>query len=156
MPYPNYLNPYMGGYMGQQNPMNQMNQANQMQPYQQNYQQQNNYNPVSKVVDSLEMVRTQDIPMDGQMYFFPKADGTIVYGKRWLPNCTTQITAYMPQVENKNEAIADKEIVDASKVTISDTELSQRMVSIEEKIDNIEKILSKKPVVKKEAVKDES
>lgn len=151
MPYPNYMNPYMSGYMGQQNPVNQFGQVNQPQPYQQ----QNSYNPVSKVVDSLEMVRTQDIPMDGQLYFFPKADGSIVYGKRWLPNCTTQITAYIPQVESKPE-IAATEKDEAKQVFVSDAELSQRMVAIEEKIDNIEKLLSKKPVVKKEAIKDES
>jgi hypothetical protein len=152
MPYPNYLNPYMNGYMGQPSQMNQMAQVNQMQPYQQ----QNSYNPVSKVVDSLEMVRTVDIPMDGQMYFFPKADGTMVYGKRWLPNCTTQITAYVPETESKNEAAITVDSNDSRQVFVSDAELNQRMVSIEEKIDNIEKLLSKKPTSKREGVKDES
>lgn len=47
-----------------------------------------------KVVESIDVVRTVDVPMDGNVYYFPRADGTEIYTKRWLPNGTTQIDAY--------------------------------------------------------------
>lgn len=31
-------------------------------------------NVIGKIVDSVEIVRSMDIPMDGNLYYFPKAD----------------------------------------------------------------------------------
>ena len=51
-------------------------------------QQQQNVSLPGKVVESIDMMKTMDIPMDGNMYYFPKADGTEIYTKRWLQNGT--------------------------------------------------------------------
>lgn len=64
-------------------------------------QQQNILN--GKVVDSIDVVRAMDIPMDGSTYFFPKADGTELYAKRWLPNGTTEIISYKPFLEGNSD-----------------------------------------------------
>ena len=54
----------------------------------------NQFAPLGKMVDSVEVVKATDIPMDGNMYYFPKADGSIIYGKQWLPNGTTKILGF--------------------------------------------------------------
>lgn len=57
----------------------------------------NALNTLGKVVDSIDVVRATEIPMDGSIYYFPKADGSIVYSKQWLPNGTTKIGSFLPQ-----------------------------------------------------------
>lgn len=143
MAYPNnFYNPYGGNQfvpLAQQTyPMQQMN------------------NPISKVVDSMESVRGADIPMDGQAYYFPKADGSMVYSKRWLPNCTTQIMAYTPVNDTQPNSLPNDNIEGLKSANLGDTDLNQRMISIEEKIDNIEKLLSTKTNTARKVAKDES
>lgn len=57
------------------------------------------FNLMGKVVENVDVVKTIDIPMDGQTYYFPKADGQTIYSKQWLNNGTTKITSYLPQIE---------------------------------------------------------
>lgn len=52
-----------------------------------------------KIVDSIEIVKVTDIPMDGNAYYFPKADGSEVYSKRWLANGKTEISRYVKAIE---------------------------------------------------------
>ena len=89
-----------------------MDRINQLQQYQQSLQQpqqmqiqpqQNQFATIGKIVENVEMTKATEIPMDGNMYYFPKADGTEVYGKRWLPNGTTEIVSYKPYFENKEQ-----------------------------------------------------
>ena len=57
---------------------------------------------VGKMVDSIDVVKATDIPMDGNMYYFPKADGSEIYGKRWIVNeGRTCILTFKP-IENEN------------------------------------------------------
>ena len=39
--------------------------------------------PLGKIVESVDIVKVTDIPMDGNMYYFPKADGTEIYSKQF-------------------------------------------------------------------------
>mgnify|MGYP003378257054 FL=1 len=60
-------------------------------------------NVLGKIVDSVEMVRSMDVPMDGGMYFFPKADGTEIFAKQWIVNeGRTRILAYKPILEDNS------------------------------------------------------
>jgi hypothetical protein len=58
-------------------------------------------NPMGKIVENMDVVRTIDIPKDGNAYYFPKADGTEIYMKRWLQNGTTEMIAYKPVLGEK-------------------------------------------------------
>lgn len=58
-------------------------------------------NPMGKIVENMDVVRTIDIPIDGNAYYFPKADGTEIYMKRWLQNGTTEMIAYKPVLGEK-------------------------------------------------------
>ena len=91
-----------------------------------------------KVVEGVENVRTMDIPMDGSMYYFPKADGTEIYTKRWLQNGTTEQLVFKVQ---QAEVEADKP-----------NPLFEKLDGIQEQINKLEELISKqnKPTSKKE------
>ena len=81
----------------------------QLQQYQQSLQQPlvptqmpgaNQMSALGKMVDSIDVVKATDIPMDGNTYYFPKADGTEVYCKQWLQNGTTRILTFKPVFED--------------------------------------------------------
>lgn len=140
--YPPY-NPY--AYAQQVNPYEQMRNNFQMQqnqyqqPYVQQVAPQNNF---LKVVEGIESVNVADVPVDGNPYYFIKPDGSAIYAKRWLPDCTTRVVTYLP-VENKQGVVDQKE-------NPLNEELMNRFNMLEEKIDNISKMFSSnsKPVVK--------
>ena len=90
-----------------QNPY--MERMAQLQQYQQSLQQPivpaqmsgaNQMSALGKMVDSIDVVKATDIPMDGNTYYFPKADGTEVYCKQWLQNGTTRILTFKPVFED--------------------------------------------------------
>ena len=98
--YPQYFQPQSqtNPYMQRMENLQQFQQSLQPQPQMQTVQ----YQPVGKIVDSIDVVRATDIPMDGNAYYFPKADGAEIYMKRWLPNGTTETTVYKPILDNPN------------------------------------------------------
>ena len=108
-----------------QNPY--MDRMAQLQQYQQSLQQpivptqtpvSNQMSALGKMVDSIDVVKATDIPMDGNAYYFPKADGTEVYCKQWLQNGTTRILTFKPAFEdNTNNVSPDTEKL---KISLSD------------------------------------
>lgn len=77
---------------------------------QQNLTQQNVSLP-GKIVESFDVMKSMDIPMDGNLYYFPKADGTEIYTKRWLQNGSTEQIVYKVQKveeEEKSNPLLDK------------------------------------------------
>lgn len=133
MPYPtnyNLMNP-------QQQYMNYFQQMQQPQVMQQQLPM--NQLSTGKIVDGIEMVRATDIPIDGNSYYFPKADGSEVYSKRWLQNGSTEINTYVKlNVQQEEE----------SKRKIED-DIIEKLNMIDERIAKLEKGLIK-PVSKKE------
>lgn len=111
-------------------------------PMQQQIQQQNQSN--GKIVDSVEMVKFTDIPMDGNSYYFPKADGTEIYSKRWLANGSTEINTYVKVDVNNPED--DKEQFDFN---LMQNNIMDKLNSLEEKIS---KMNPSKPVAKTKEV----
>ena len=98
--YPQYFQPQpqTNPYMQRMENLQQFQQSIQPQPQMQTVQ----YQPLGKIVDSVDVVKATDIPMDGNAYYFPKADGTEVYMKRWLANGTTETTVYKPILDKEN------------------------------------------------------
>lgn len=77
-------------YYGNQNPyLYSQNQPTQI-PYNQPQSQPTLY---GKIVDSIENVKAQDLPI-GMTGIYPAANGEIIYSKEWLSNGTTQIKEY--------------------------------------------------------------
>ena len=120
---PYYQNPMYGNYM-------QPQQIQQQIPVQQ-MQQQSGLN--GKIVESFEVFKGLDVPMDGNTYYFPKADGSEIYSKRWLQNGTTEQITYkviQEQVEEKENPLMVK------------------LNAIEEQLTALQDSLIKKPVKK--------
>ena len=124
-----------------------MERMAQLQQYQQSLQQPmlptqmsgtNQMSALGKMVDSIDVVKATDIPMDGNAYYFPKADGTEVYCKQWLQNGTTRILTFKPYFEdNHNNLSSDTE---KFKIGLSDevTEVfMKRFDELEKRIDDL-------------------
>lgn len=148
----NYQNfyPMNNGYV--QNPyaerMNFLQNCQQnLQPPMQNSQMQATSQQTSfigKVVDSIDVVKATDIPMDGNIYYFPKADGTEIFGKQWLANGRTHILTFKPVLDAEpNNPTQDNS---KSQIGISEevTEvIMKRFDELENKISNLESSLTK-------------
>ena len=105
-PFNPYLyNNYQNGYPNYMSPqMNRLNQLeNQYQSYQNQGMNQNiapNINNIQnqvlqgKAVDSLDVVKAMDVPLDGSITYFPKTDGTAIYTKQLQTDGTSRISTY--------------------------------------------------------------
>ena len=157
--FPNYSqinNPYAqtnNMYAQPNNPY--ADRMNFLQNYQQNLQQSlvptqmsgaNQMSALGKMVDSIDVVKATDIPMDGNAYYFPKADGTEVYCKQWLQNGTTRILTFKPVLEdNPNNVSSDTE---KFKISLSDEVTDVFMKRFDELEKRIDDLMSKKTTVR--------
>ena len=149
--YQNYfpMNNFYPQQMQQQAYNPYMQRMDHLQAMQQQIQTNNQFATLGKMVESVDMVKTMDIPMDGNLYYFPKADGSEIYAKQWLANGTTQILTFRPvlnvQEENKVQAMPEQDgLIDV---------LMKRFDELSDKFDKLEKNI--RPTVKKKEVPDE-
>ena len=109
--YPNYNQFY--GQMQMQLPKMQPTQPVQpVQPMQtiEQYQPQQIYKQIGlqgKSVDSIDVVKAMDIPLDGSVSYFPLVDGTAIVTKQLQADGTSKTVVYKP--------IEDKEIANVPK-----------------------------------------
>ena len=89
-----------------------------------------------KIVESFEVFKGIDIPIDGNTYYFPKADGSEIYSKRWLQNGTTEQITYKAIQEQTEE---------------KENPLMVKLNGIEEQLMTLQEIVTKKTVSKKES-----
>ena len=59
-----------------------------------------------RVVKDQSEILPNEIPMDGTISFFPKADGTEIYGKAWTSNGTIQNFKFVKVEENQNRSVS--------------------------------------------------
>ena len=153
-PYPTFYPQMNNNYqMPMQNPY--MDRMAQLQQYQQSLQQPltpaqmsgaNQMSALGKMVDSIDVVKATDIPMDGNTYYFPKADGTEVYCKQWLQNGTTRILTFKPVFEdNPNNVSSDAEKL---KFDLSDKATDTLMKRFDELEKRIDDLMPKKTVAR--------
>ena len=111
----------------------------------------NQFNPFGKIVESMDVVKVTDIPMDGNMYYFPQADGQAIYGKKFLPNGQTQILAFKPSSESEPDNVSTE--VEKSKFDTLNEFLEGIQSEVRTLSDKIDKI--SKPTRAKKEVEDE-
>ena len=154
MYYPQMNNNYQ---MPMQNPY--MERMAQLQQYQQSIQQpmQNivsnqipganqQYTPMGKIIENVDVLKTTEVPMDGNIYYFPKADGSEIYSKQWLANGTTRILTFKPVFEdNPNTLSSDTEKL---KIGLSDKVTDVFMKRFDELEKRIDDLMSKKTTVR--------
>lgn len=87
MPYPQYPQyPYQQQQMYQ--PIPQTTVSNQSRTFP----------PITgRVVNSLDEITVQEVPTDGTVAWFPSADGSCVYGKRWTPDGNITTMRFVPE-----------------------------------------------------------
>ena len=148
-PYQNYY-PMNNNFMS--NPY--MDRMAQLQQYQQSLQQpmQNivsnqipganqQYTPMGKIIENVDVLKTTEVPMDGNIYYFPKADGSEIYSKQWLANGTTRILTFKPVFEdNTNTLSSDTEKL---KIGLSDDVTDVFMKRFDDIEKRLEEFISK-------------
>ena len=113
---------------------------------------QNNFQVINKVVENIDMVKVADIPMDGNMYYFPKADGTEIYTKQFGIDGRTRILTFKPVLDdNPNNLPTEEEKLKFD--TFNDVLLGIQK-DIKELTEKVDKI-TKPTRTKKEVVEDE-
>ena len=149
--YPNsYQQPINNPYLDRMNQLQQFQQS--LQPAQVSTP--NQFVPLGKMVESEDIVKATDIPMDGNMYYFPKADGSMIFSKQWLPNGTTRLIAFKPilddDVNNLPQNDLKGEFTLSEEVTGLFLEQFENIIS---RIDKLEKNL--KPAKGKKEAQDD-
>ena len=106
-------NPYLNQYYGTQ-------QMNRPQPMEMSMQTQNEPQMAlnrqnmlyGKQVDSLEVVKAIDIPLDGSISYFPLANGSAIVTKQLQQDGTSKITIYEPKTQKEDMKFATIEDID--------------------------------------------
>lgn len=146
-----YQAPMMNNpYVQSQNPY--MDRMNFLQNYQQSLQQQpmqiNQPMPQQiagingRIVQAVENVNANEVPMDGSMAFFPKQDMSEIYVKGWNADGTIKTIVYKPYAAPKdNQTVNSMANAENAKFTLSDesTELfMSKFDELSEKIGQLE------------------
>nr|DAH78409.1 MAG TPA: hypothetical protein [Caudoviricetes sp.] len=152
-------NPYQvpmmnNNYMPMQNPY--ADRLNFLQNYQQSLQQpmQMNQQPIpqriagisGRMVQSAENINANEVPMDGNVAFFPKQDLSEIYVKGWNANGAIDTIVYKPYTATKdNQTVNSMANVENAKFTLSDestqlflnkfNELSEKIGQLEDRFD---------------------
>lgn len=99
-----------------------------------------------RIVQAVENINANEVPMDGSMAFFPKQDMSEIYVKSWNANGKINTTVYKPCTElsgsNAGNPTAD---IENAKFTLSDEstqlflnkfeELSEKIGQLEDRFD---------------------
>lgn len=154
-------NPYQAvpmmnnSYMQSQNPY--MDRMNFLQNYQQSLQQQPmqmNQQPIpqqivginGRIVQAVENINANEVPMDGSMAFFPKQDMSEIYVKGWNADGTIRTIVYKPYTEPGGSNAGNPTTnIENAKFTLSDEstelflnkfeELSEKIGQLEDRFD---------------------
>ena len=153
-------NPYQtapmmnNNYMSMQNPY--ADRMNFLQNYQQSLQQpmQTNQQPIpqqtiginGRMVQGVENINANEVPMDGSMAFFPKQDLSEIYVKSWNANGRIKTIVYKPYTESDGNNVSNPTTdIENAKFTLSDEstqlflnkfeELSEKIGQLEDRFD---------------------
>lgn len=99
-----------------------------------------------RIVQALENINANEVPMDGSMAFFPKQDLSEIYVKGWNANGTINTIIYKPYTAPKdNQAVNSMTNTENAKFTLSDEstqlflnkfeELSEKIGQLEDRFD---------------------
>ena len=144
-----YQAPMMNNpYMQSQNPY--MDRMNFLQNYQQSLQQQPMPQQIAgingRIVQAVENINANEVPMDGSMAFFPKQDMSEIYVKGWNADGTIKTIVYKPYTDPKdNQTVNSMANTENAKFTLSDEstqlflnkfeELSEKIGQLEDRFD---------------------
>lgn len=130
--YPQYgYNPYF------QQPRMQQSQIEQMQPVNQ-FQQQMPRGVNGRVVQSVEMITANDVPMDGSAAFFPMQDMSAILAKSWNADGTIKTVVFKPINETASQDSAQNQ--ENLKFDLSDGTVAAFMNRFDELSERLEQL----------------
>lgn len=99
-----------------------------------------------RIVQTVESINANEVPMDGSMAFFPKQDMSEIYVKGWNADGTINTIVYKPYTAPKdNQAVNSMANTENAKFTLSDEstqlflnkfkELSEKIGQLEDRFD---------------------
>ena len=94
---------------------------------------------LGKPVESIDVVKAMDIPLDGSISYFPLSDGTAIVSKQLQTDGTSKITVYKPTNDSKEETIKFATFEDIQEA-INDIDLSD-IQDLKDEIKDIKKQL---------------
>ena len=112
--YNSYAQPQMPRYNPQYQPYNnQQIQSQMQQPTMQNYTPQavQIQGLQGKTVDSVDVVKAMDIPLDGSISYFPLVDGTAIVTKQLQQDGTSKTIIYRPNKDENQEKMGTQNYV---------------------------------------------
>ena len=95
-----------------------------------------------RIVQVVENINANEVPMDGSMAFFPKQDLSEIYVKGWNADGTIKTIVYKPQIDNKTVQAVNTSL-DTEKLKIDLSEqvtagIMQRFDDLSAKIEQLE------------------
>ena len=129
----NSYNPYLNRYYGQQQPnMQQPMETTMPQPSMPQVALNRQNILYGKQVDSLDVVKAIDIPLDGSISYFPLANGSAIVTKQLQQDGTSKITIYEPKVEKETVKYATIDDVEKKLEKFDFSELEDLKEDIED------------------------
>lgn len=121
-------------------------QYNPMTSYQRYQQPEQTQGISGRVVQTVENINANEVPMDGSMAFFPKQDMSEIYVKGWNADGTIKTIVYKPHTAPKdNQTVNSITNTENAKFTLSDEstqlflnkfeELSEKIGQLEDRFD---------------------
>lgn len=98
-----------------------------------------------KLVDSVEVAKTIEYPLDGSISYFPLTDGSMIVTKQLLTNGTSKTTIYKP-IEEKDKPEIKYATMDDLKKSLKEIDLSE----IDDLKDEIKELKSEIKKIKKD------
>lgn len=146
----NQYNPYMNRFYGQQ-------QTNIPQPMDLSIQQQNTpqmgLNRTflnGKQVESIDIVKTLEIPLDGSISYFPLVNGTAIATKQLMQDGTSKITIYEPKTQKEDMKFATIEDIDKRLEKLDFNEIDDLKDDLEDLKKELKDIKNKLKIKKEE------
>lgn len=94
-----------------------------------------------RMVQSVENINANEVPMDGSMAFFPKQDLSEIYVKGWNANGTINTIVYKPYTEpNNNQTVNSMANAGNTKFNLSDESTELFMSKFDELFGKIEQL----------------
>ena len=95
-----------------------------------------------RIVQVVESINANEVPMDGSMAFFPKQDLSEIYVKGWNADGTIKTIVYKPQIDNKSvQAVNSSFDTEKLKIDLSEQAtagIMQRFDDLSAKIEQLE------------------
>ena len=146
----NQYNPYMNRFYGQQ-------QVNLPQPMDLSQQSQNvpqmGLNRAflnGKQVESIDIVKNLEIPLDGSISYFPLVNGTAIATKQLMQDGTSKITIYEPKTQKENMKFATIEDIDKRLEKLDFNEIDDLKDDLEDLKKELKDIKNKLKIKKEE------